>query len=81
MIERFCEGTLLKIRDCQVEVAQLITSGQCRTLEHYREKLGELNGLKKAEIILQDFYRSLVETKYLNREGENHEPGTESQLY
>jgi hypothetical protein len=81
LIERFCEGTLLRIRDCQVEVAQVMTSGQCRTLEHYREKIGELTGLRKAEAVIQDLYKSLVETKYLTKEGEGNESGTGSQLY
>lgn len=81
MIERFCEGTLLHIRDGQMEIAQLITSGQCRNYEHYREKIGELTGLRKAEAIIQDFYKSLVETKYLYKEGADNESGTESKLY
>lgn len=80
MIERFCEVTLRDIRTDQMEIASVITSGQCRTFEHYREMVGQLKGLQKAEMRVQSSYNALVETKYLHQ-GADDESKTKSEFY
>jgi hypothetical protein len=80
LIERFCESILLKIRERQVEVAQLMTTGQCRTYEFYKETFGRLDELKKMDALVQDVYRSLVRRQELSQ-GDDNERGTESKFY
>jgi hypothetical protein len=58
---------LIKIRERQAIIAERLVSGVSNTMEDYKLRVGKLQGLKEAEEIVQQMYKSMFET--VNSEG------------
>lgn len=67
MLTNYVEKLLKEIRDKQEVIVHTLASNAVSSMEQYRLLNGKLQGLEEGVHLIQDLYKSMVETRMLSK--------------